>query len=58
MLSNLMLTTHSAIIYCDPRSVDEETGFLGFEKINQGHKMLNAGTNIGNQVILITQICP
>ena len=53
-----MLTTHSAIIYCDPHSVDEETGFLGFEKINQAHKMLNAGTNIGNQVILITQICP
>ena len=58
MLSNLMLTTHSAIIYCDPHSVDEETGFLGFEKINQGHKMLYAGTIIGNQVILITQICP
>lgn len=58
MLSNLMLITHSAVIYCEPSSVDEETGFLGFEKINQGHRMLNARTNIGNQVILVTQLCP
>lgn len=53
-----MLITHSAVIYCEPSSVDEETGFSGFEKINQGHRMLNAGTNIGNQVILVTQLCP
>ena len=32
-------------------------GLLGFKKLDQGHEMISAITNIGNQVILITNLC-